>query len=74
MRKVAQTLREHERLILNWFECKKEYSSAAVEGLNNKARVVTRRSYGFRVFPVLDVALYPTLGKLPEPEFTHRFC
>ena len=38
-------------LILNWFEWKKAFSSAAVEGLNNKARVVTRRSYGFRIFP-----------------------
>jgi hypothetical protein len=36
--------------------------------------VVTRRSYGFRVFPVLETALYHTLGKLPEPELTHRFC
>jgi transposase len=74
MRKVAQTLRDHEPLILNWFAWKKAFSSAAVEGLNNKARVVTRRSYGFRVFPVLETALYHTLGKLPEPELTHRFC
>jgi transposase len=72
--KVAQTLRAHEALILNWFEWKKVFSSAAVEGLNNKARVVTRRSYGFRQFPVLKVALFHTLGKLPEPELTHRFC
>lgn len=42
MRKVAQTLRGHEALILNWFAWKKAFSSAAVEGLNNKARVVTR--------------------------------
>jgi transposase len=74
MRKVAQTLRDHEPLILNWFACKKAFSNAAVEGLNNKIRVVTRRSYGFRQFPVLQTALYHTLGKLPEPELTHRFC
>jgi transposase len=74
MRKVAQTLRDHEALILNWFAWKKAFSSAAVEGLNNKARVVTRRSYGFKAFPVLETALYHTLGKLPEPELTHRFC
>jgi transposase len=74
MQKVAKTLRAHEALILNWFEWKKEFSSAAVEGMNNKARVVTRRSYGFRSFPVLKVALFHTLGKLPEPELTHRFC
>jgi transposase len=74
IRKVARTLRAHERLILNWFEWKKAFSSAAVEGLNNKARVVTRRSYGFRRFHVLETALYHTLGNLPEPELTHRFC
>jgi len=74
MRKVARTLRQHKPLILNWFSWKKEFSSAAVEGLNNKARVVTRRSYGFRQFPVLQVALYHTLGKLPEPKLPHRFC
>jgi transposase len=74
LRNVAQTLRKHEPLILNWFTWKKAFSSAAVEGLNNKARVVTRRSYGFRVFSVLQVALYHTLGNLPEPELTHRFC
>jgi transposase len=74
MRKVAQTLRDHEPLILNWFGWKKAFASAAVEGLNNKARVVTRRAYGFRQFPVLEVALYHTLGNLPEPELPHRFC
>ena len=74
MRKVAQTFRDHEPLILNWFACKKAFSNAAVEGLNNKVRVVTRRSYGFRRFPVLQTALYHALGQLPEPELTHRFC
>jgi hypothetical protein len=47
----------------------------AVEGLNNKIRVVTRRSYGFRTYAAMEIALYHTLGRLPEPgEFTHRFC
>ncbi len=73
LRNVARTLRAHETVILNWFEWKKVFSSAAVEGPNNKARVVTRRSYGFRRFAVLKVALFHTLGKLPEPELTHRF-
>src|SRR3989441_6540742 len=75
MKKVARTLRTHEELILNWFRAKGEISSAAVEGLNNKIRVVTRRSYGFRTYNAMEIALYHTLGKLPEPnEFTHRFC
>ncbi|MBU0482407.1 MAG: transposase, partial [Proteobacteria bacterium] len=44
------------------------------EGFNNKAKVVTKRSYGFRSFDVLKIALYHTLGYFPEPKFTHRFC
>src|SRR5437667_6852498 len=43
--------------------------------LNSKIRVVTRRSYGFRTYDAMEIALYHTLGRLPEPgEFTHRFC
>jgi transposase len=75
MQKVARLLRSHEKLILNWFRAKGEISSGAVEGLNNKIRVVTRRSYGFRTYDAMEMALYHTLGRLPEPdEFTHRFC
>ena len=48
MQKVARMLRRHEALLLNWFRAKGELSSDVVEGLNNKIRVVTRRSYGFR--------------------------
>ena len=77
MKQVARMLRSHEELLLNWFKAKGEISSGAVEGLNNKIRVVTRRAYGFRTFNAKEIALYAlyhTLGKLPEPESTHRFC
>jgi transposase len=74
MQKVARMLRTHEELLLNWFRAKGEISSGAVEGLNNKIRVVTRRSYGFRTYDAMEIALFHTLGRLPEPETTHRFC
>jgi transposase len=74
MKKVARMLRSHEELILNWFRAKGEISTGAVEGLNNKIRVVTRRSYGFRTYKAMEIALYHTLGRLPEPESAHRFC
>src|SRR5207302_1355689 len=67
-------LRAHEELLMNWFRAKGEISSGAVEGLNNKIRVVTRRSYGFRTYRAMEIALYHTLGRLPEPPWTHRFC
>ena len=74
MQKVARMLRSHEHLILNWFRAKGEISNGVVEGLNNKIRVVTRRSYGFRTYHAMETALYHNLGRLPEPELTHRFC
>ena len=45
-----------------------------VEGFNGKAKLTMRKSYGFRTYEMLELALYHTLGKLPEPkQLTHRF-
>ena len=74
MKRVARMLRAHDELLLNWFRAKGEISNGAVEGLNNKIRVITRRSYGFRTYEAMEIALYHTLGRLPEPESTHRYC
>jgi transposase len=74
MQKVARTLRAHRALLLNWFRARGEVSTGAVEGFNNKARVTTRRAYGYRTFRAAEIALYHTLGALPEPEVAHRFC
>ena len=74
MKKVAKMLRGHRELLLNWFRAKGRVALGAVEGLNNKAKVTTKRAYGFRGYDLLKLALYHTLGDLPEPEFTHKFC
>ena len=68
MKKVAKTLRAHKVLLLNWFEAKNQISLGAVEGQNNKAKVVIRKSYGFRTAEMLKILLYHKLGKLPVPE------
>jgi transposase len=73
MKKIARSLRQHRELILNYFRAQKLISSGVVEGLNNKAKVTMRKSYGFRTYRVLELALYHSLGKLPEPELTHDF-
>jgi transposase len=73
MKKIARSLRQHRELILNYFRAQKLISSGVVEGLNNKAKVTMRKSYGFRTYRVLELALYHALGKLPEPESTHDF-
>ena len=74
LKKEAQTIRKHKPLILNWFKAKKSFSSGIVEGLNNKVKLTMRKSYGFKQFRSIEIALYHNLGKLPEPPSTHRFC
>ena len=74
MKRVARMLRNHRELILNWFHAKGAVSAGSVEGMNGKAKVTTRRSYGFRTVKAAEIALYHTLGHLPEPELTYRFC
>lgn len=74
MKKVARMLRGHRELLLNWFRAKGQLSSGVVEGFNGKAKLTSRKAFGFRTYHGAEIALYHTLGALPEPEFTHRFC
>jgi transposase len=74
MQKVARTLRTHRALLLNWFHAKGALSAAVVEGFNNKAKLTARTAFGFRTYRAMEIALYHTLGALPEPTTTHRFC
>jgi transposase len=74
MKKIARSVRNHRPLILNWFRARGQVSSGAVEGLNNKVKLVTRKSYGFRTANVAKLALLHNLGQLPKPKRTHEFC
>jgi transposase len=74
MKKVARSIRSHRGLILNWFRARGLVSAGAVEGLNNKVKLVTRKSYGFRTAEIAKLALLHNLGQLPEPKHAHRFC
>jgi transposase len=74
VKRLARTLRTHEPLLLNWFRAQKKISSGVTEGLNNRLKLTLRKSYGFRTFRAAEIALYHTLGALPEPEWTHKFC
>lgn len=71
MRDFAWMLRRHEEDILNYFKVR--IDNGAVEGMNNKAKVVSHRCYGFRTAKNYITALYHCLGNLPEPELVHRF-
>jgi len=72
MKKFVEMIRGHRELLMNWF-ASKGLSSGVVEGFNNKVKLTLRKGYGFRTFGALETVLYHTLGKLPEPESTHRF-
>jgi transposase len=65
-------IRAHRELILNYFRARKEFSSDVLEGLNNKAKVTMRRPTDSEPS---ESPNWPSLilGKLPEPELTHRF-
>jgi len=72
MKKFVRTIRKHRELLLNWFKSR-GLSSGVVEGFNNKVKLTTRKAYGFHSIESLKIALFHALGKLPEPEPTHRF-
>ena len=73
LKKFVGTLRNHRELLLNYSEPKKTFSSGVVEGLNNKAKVTMRNTYGYKTYEMLKPSLYHALGKLLEPQLNHRF-
>lgn len=73
MKKMARMLREKRELILNWFRAEGKLSAGIVEGFNNKLKLITRKSYGFRTQEAYETALYHNLGALPELKLTHEF-
>lgn len=74
LKRSAATLLLYQHEILNYFVAKKEISSASVEALNNRIKLTLRKSCGFRSPELTRIALYHSLGALPEPLIsTHTF-
>jgi transposase len=71
MRKFAWMIRRHEKHILSYF--KLPINNASVEGLNNKAKIISRRAYGFRSVKNHILNLYHCLADLPWPKMSHSF-
>lgn len=71
MRDFAWLLRRHEEGVLNWFRF--PITNGVVEAMNNNAKAISHRSRGFRSEKWFGILLLHCLGKLPLPEFTHRF-
>ena len=73
IKKVAQSIRAHQDLILNWLPAQKESPCGIVQGLNYKIKLTIRKAYGFKTLEAERIALYHALRRLPEPELTHEF-
>lgn len=71
MRDFAWMVRRHEDDILNYF--KMPIDNGSVEGLNNKAKLVIHKAYGFRTAANYIRNLYHCLGDLPMPKTVHTF-
>jgi transposase len=71
MRDFAWLLRDHERHILAWHDCR--INNGAVEALNNVAKAISHRSHGFKSAAWFRTVLLLCMGDLPMPKFTHKF-
>ena len=64
LRDFAWLLRNHQEGVLNYFKMK--ITNGMVEGLNNKAKAISHRCYGFRTAGTFILALYHCLGVCPS--------
>ena len=64
-KKFAKMLRSHLDGILPWTEIR--LSNGAVEGMNNKIKSISHRSFGFRTAANFIAAIYHCCARLPLP-------
>ena len=64
-RRFARLVREHLDGILRWTELR--VANGALEGMNNKVKVVSHRAYGFRKVDTYVTAIWHGCGGLPLP-------
>ncbi len=63
-------IRRHRDDILNYFKIL--INNGAVDTLKNKVKAIQSPD-GFRTAGTFKPALYHGMGKLPEPQLTHKF-
>ena len=61
MKKFARTIRDHRKLLLNYFCARKAFSRGVIDVLNNKVKVNMRRAHYFLTFAMIEIALYHAL-------------
>lgn len=67
MKQFAQLVRSHMEGILAWTTLR--ISNGALEGLNNKVKLVSHRAFGFRTIRYYIAAIYHVCADLPLPDF-----
>lgn len=72
MRDFAWMLRRRQQDVLNYFRM--PIHNGAVEGLNNKAKVIVHKAYGFRTASNYIRNLYHCMADLPLPQTMHKFA
>ena len=72
MRDFAWMLRRRQDDLLNYFNA--PIDNGTVEGLNNKAKVIIHKAYGFRTAANYIRNLYHCMAELPLPKTMHRFA
>lgn len=65
MKEFAHLVRRHEKGILAWINLR--ISNGALEGMNDKVKLISRRSYGFRDPYNHITAIFHGCGNLPMP-------
>ncbi len=68
MKKFAQLVRSHIDGILAWTTLR--ISNGALEGFNNKVKLVSHRAFGFRTISHYIAAIYHVCADLPLPDFS----
>jgi transposase len=64
-RKFAEMIRTHREGILAW--TKLRVANGALEGMNNRVKVISHRAYGFRRADTFIAAVWHGCGELPLP-------
>ncbi len=63
MKRFARMIRDHQEGILAWTRLR--VSNGALEGMNNKVKVVSHRAYGYRKVDTYITAIWHGCGNLP---------
>jgi transposase len=71
---AGPSARTDHHVILNWLPAGGTISSGVIEGFNGKAKLTTRKTFGFRTTQGMEFALFHAMGRLPEPKVARRLC